>query len=77
MMNKIQNKNIILALSLLVIFGGTLLVSPQKASALNASYNITESASGDDVAPINNNGYDGNMYSDNNNNDNNNKKTTK
>ena len=64
MMNKIQNKNIILALSLLVIFGGTLLVSPQKASALNASFNITESASGGYVSS-NNNGYDGGIYSDN------------
>lgn len=64
MMNKIQNKNIILALSLLVIFGGTLLVSPQKASALNASYNITETTSGSYVSS-NNNGYDGSMYGDN------------
>lgn len=64
MMNKIQNKNIILALSLLVIFGGTLLVSPQKASALNASFNITESATGGYVSS--NNSYDGSMYNDNN-----------
>jgi hypothetical protein len=63
-MNKIQNKNIILALSLLVIFGGILLVSPQKASALNASYNITETTSGSYVSS-NNNGYDGSMYGDN------------
>lgn len=71
MMNKIQNKNIILALSLLVIFGGTLFISPQKASALNASYNITDSASGGYTAPSNNNGYDGNMYNDNGYNNNN------
>ncbi|MES2416243.1 MAG: IPT/TIG domain-containing protein [Patescibacteria group bacterium] len=54
MMNKIQNKKIILTLSLLVILGTTVLIAPQKASALNASYNI-ETAGSSTQSNTNNN----------------------